>query len=305
MPVTNLGEATEKHVASEVSRLAREASIEINVADDKYLDESRDFLSPSTRIYVSHLPRQQWATTIRTCEAIRRAGFTPVPHIPVRLLESQSAFEELLAALRGSSRVTEALLISGDYAQPSGPYHAVSEALSTGLLERHGFTGVSIAGHPEGHPRVTLDCIREAERQKIHLATEHGLEVRFVTQFLFEPRPFFQWVHHHGETALAARFICGLAGPAKITTLMRYAMRCGVGPSIRALGSQHATIKNILGEHGPDAMLRRLAEGRATGAATPDGVHMFCFGGFLRTAQWLSRVSAHTTTVSEEAKDDA
>lgn len=305
MLVTKVGEVSERLVASEVARLAREASVEINVSDDKYLSESRSFLSPETRIYVSHLPRQKWMATIRACELVRLAGFNPVPHVPVRLLESQSAFTELLAALRGASGATEVLLISGDYAQPSGPYRAVSEVLSTGLLEKLGFRGVSIAGHPEGHPRVTLDCIREAERHKSHIAAEHGLEVRFVTQFLFEPEPFFQWVNHHRGAPTAARFVCGLAGPAKFTTLMRYAVRCGVGPSIRALGSHQATIKNILGEHGPDAMLRRLAEGRVTGATTLDGVHLFCFGGFLRTAQWLSRIAARPTAVSEEAKDDA
>src|SRR4029077_15817497 len=148
---------------------------------------------------------------------------------------------------------------------------------------------VSVARHPEGHPRVARDCIREAERLKVHLAAEHGLEVSFITQFPFESGPYFQWVNDHRETAFAARYVCGLAGPAKITTLMRYVLRCGVGPSIQALGSQHSALKNVLGDPGPDCMVLRLAERRATGACVLDGVHMFCFGGFLRTAQWLSR----------------
>jgi len=302
---TEIDGTIDDKVAHELARLAGEASIEINVADKKYLDESRCYLPPGTRIYVSHLPRQKWEATVRMCEAVRRAGFKPVPHVPVRLLESQAAFAELLAALRSASGAMEILLISGDYAQPRGPYHSVSEALSTGLLERYGFRGVSIAGHPEGHPRVALDCIREAERRKVHLAAEHGLEVRFITQFLFESGPYFQWVNDHRETALAARYVCGLAGPAKITTLMRYALRCGVGPSMRALGSHHSTLKNILGHHGPDGMLRRLAEEHATGACVLHGVHMFCFGGFLRTAQWLSRTSIPNVTLNDAAEDDA
>jgi len=288
-------------IAHELARLAANASIEINVADEKYLDESRCYLTPGTRIYVSHLPRQKWEATVRTCEAVRRAGFNPVPHVPIRLLESQAAFAELLAALRGASAATEILLISGDYAQPSGPYHAVSEALSIGLVERYGFRDVSIAGHPEGHPRVALECIREAERRKIHVAAEHGLKIRFITQFLFEMRPYVQWVNDHRETAPAARYVCGLAGPAKIATLMRYALRCGVGPSIRAIGSHPSALKNILGDHRPDGLLRRLAEEHATGACGVDGVHLFCFGGFLRTAQWLSGISTHNVTLNEDA----
>jgi methylenetetrahydrofolate reductase (NADPH) len=220
--------------------------------------------------------------------------------VPVRLLESQAAFAELLAALRSAAAATEVLLISGDYAQPSGPYHAASQAIASGLLERYGFTAVSIAGHPEGHPQVAVDCIREAERRKAELAAEHGLKARFVTQFLFEAGPYCEWANELRRTAPAARYVCGLAGPAKITTLMRYALRCGIGPSIRALGAHHSTLKNILGDHGPDGMLRSLAAARATGAcAALDGVHIFCFGGFLRAARWLSRVSAREVMLNE------
>jgi hypothetical protein len=67
MLTIEIGQASEQQIASEISRLAREASVEINVSDDKYLGESRNFLSPGTRIYVSHLPRQKWTATVRAC----------------------------------------------------------------------------------------------------------------------------------------------------------------------------------------------------------------------------------------------
>ena len=35
-------------------------------------------------------------------------------------------------------------------------------------LERHGIKTISMAGHPEGHPKVSLDEIRRAERRESH-----------------------------------------------------------------------------------------------------------------------------------------
>ena len=46
-----------------IVRLAREASIEINVQDVADLEPSRALLAPGTRVYVSHLPRQAWRAT--------------------------------------------------------------------------------------------------------------------------------------------------------------------------------------------------------------------------------------------------
>jgi hypothetical protein len=54
-------------IAQELARLTSAASVEINVADEKYLDESRGCLPSGTRLYVSHLPRQKWEATVGTC----------------------------------------------------------------------------------------------------------------------------------------------------------------------------------------------------------------------------------------------
>jgi methylenetetrahydrofolate reductase (NADPH) len=298
MPTTELANANElasdRQIVATIAQLAQQASVEITVPDAKHLSASREFLAPGTRVFVSHLPGQEWAATIKTCVAARQAGFVPIAHIPVRLLESLQALRILLRQLQGEAGTRDVLLISGDYSQAIGPFGAVVEVLATGLLEEQGLQAVSVAGHPEGHPRVDLERIRAAEREKIQVATQHGLKTTMVTQFLFEPAPFLQWIKQHRAEGLRTRFVCGLAGPAKISTLLRYAMRCGVGPSIRALGTHHGSLKNLLGDHGPDRMLRHLAKARVSGACEIDAVHLFCFGGFLRTAKWLSRVQTET-----------
>ena len=268
-------------------QLVRDASVELNVTDLKDLEASRALLGQGRRIYISHLPKQHWDETLLACRLVSAAGFAPIPHIPVRLIEDEATLDGLLERA-SSDGVEELLLIAGDYAQAAGPYSSVAEVLRTGKLRRYGFKRISIAGHPEGHPRVPLAEIRRAEIEKAHLAAP--LEVTFVTQFFFEATPFLGWASHlrrHGVSD--ARLFAGLAGPAGIATLLRFARRCGVGPSIRALAARPGALARLIVEHGPDDVMRDLAVARAGDASVISGLHFFCFGGYLRTCEWLSR----------------
>lgn len=270
-----------------MSALVRAASIEINVQDVKHLDASRSLLQPGTKMYVSHLPRQQWAETVAACSAVRAAGFEPVPHIPVRLLENEATLDRLLAHLTERAGAAEALLISGDYAQPSGPYSNVLDVLRTGKLQTHGLRRVSLAGHPEGHPSVPLDEIRRAEIAKAMYARDAGFETTFVTQFFFESAPFLEWSRELRSHGVQARLVAGIAGPANIATLFKLALRCGVGRSIRALGARPGVVGKLIGEHSPEQLIGDLASAMDASAARSSGLHVFCFGGFLKTCRWL------------------
>ena len=275
-----------------IVQLAREASIEINVQDVADLEPSRALLAAGTKVYVSHLPRQSWLATETACRAVRAAGLRPVPHLPVRLVASASELDGVLDRLVAGARVDEVLLVAGDYPVAAGPYSMVADVLVTGALEKHGFKTVSMAGHPEGHPKVSLDEVRRAEREKVTLATQAGLDVNLVTQFFFEHTPFLDWVGDLRAQGVRARFVGGVAGPARPATLLKFAMRCGVGPSIRALTARPSSFMHLLGDHGPEHVVRGLAEARSGGAAEFGGIHLFGFGGYLRTCEWLSRVAS-------------
>lgn len=278
--------------ARTVVQLARDASIEINVQDLKFLDASRALLPQGKRIYVSHLPRQRWDETVAACRQVADAGFDPIPHIPVRLVDSEATLDLIFAGAI-SAGVKEVLLVAGDYAQVAGPYSAVADVLRAGVVNRHGLTRVSLAGHPEGHPRVALEAIRQAEREKASLAEQWGLEATFVTQFFFEATPFLHWAADLRASGLRRpRLIAGLAGPAGIATLLKFARRCGVGPSIRALVARPNAIAKLLGEHGPEEVISDLAIAYEKDASLFDGLHFFCFGGYLRTCEWLSKAAA-------------
>jgi methylenetetrahydrofolate reductase (NADPH) len=223
---------------------------------------------------------------------VQAAGFDPVPHIPVRLLADAHTLEALLAGLVANAGVQEVLLISGDYPQALGPYSTVADVLRTGVLQAQGIRRVSIAGHPEGHPKVELGEIRRAEREKFALASQAGLAPRLVTQFFFDAAPFVAWTSELRAQGVSAPMVAGLAGPAKLATLVRFAMRCGVGPSIRALSARGASILKIMDSHGPDDVVLELAQAKLADQGVVAELHFFCFGGFLRTCEWLHAVAA-------------
>jgi methylenetetrahydrofolate reductase (NADPH) len=251
-------------------------------------------------VFVSFLPKQSWQDTQSTCRAVRAAGFEPVPHIPVRLVADEATLDRNVGEMVGEARVQEVLLIAGDYAQSMGPYATVSDVLRSGLLGRHGLRKVSLAGHPEGHPQVALEEIRRAEREKATLAADAGLDVALVTQVVFEHAPFLQWAAELRSNGVRSRIVAGLAGPASVTTLFKFAMRCGAGASVRALGARPTSMMKLIGDRGPEDIVRGLAEARAAGRADFSGMHLFCFGGFLRACEWLHKVAGGRFTLDDK-----
>ena len=276
---------------STIVRLSSSASLEINVQDLKEIEASRAFLAPGTKVFVTFLPKQTWADSEAACRALRQANFVPVPHIPVRLLSDARMLDRVVGGLVHNGRAEEVLLLSGDYPHAEGPYARVEDVLNTDMLAKFGLKRVSFAGHPEGHPRVPVEEIRRAERAKALGAATSGAEASLVTQFFFEADPFLEWARQLRAAGVQARLIAGLVGPTRLSTLFKFAVRCGAGASMRALGTRPTAFTKLLGDHGPQNVLRSLAEALNSKASAFDGIHMFCFGGYLRTCKWLHHVS--------------
>ncbi|HWJ18833.1 MAG TPA: hypothetical protein VNR65_08915, partial [Geobacterales bacterium] len=190
LAASSISVSTTKDPVAAIAQLAREASIEITVHDIMHLEESRSLLPAGKSLFVSHLPKQQWRETEAACRAVRAAGFRPVPHVPVRLLPDAATADLVLGGFVKAAQVDEVLLISGDYRQALGPYTEVLQLMQNGMLQRHGMRRVTVAGHPEGHPKVKLADIRRVEVDKARMAQQAGLELTFLTQFFFEQRPF-------------------------------------------------------------------------------------------------------------------
>ena len=66
-------------------------------------------------------------------------------------------------------------------------------------------------------------------------------------------------------------------------------MRCGSAPDAGADGAPGG-IHQVVGDHGPEACCVGSHRPEAT---TPEisRVHLFCFGGFLKTCRWLQAIA--------------
>jgi len=268
-----------------IQRLLAGASLELSTRDPSEIDACADLLEPGTAVYISMPPGQTYHGTVALAARLRHAGFRPVPHVAARRIASRDVLDEYLASAVAEGGVDAALVIAGDNERTSGPFDSSLALLETGLFQHHGIKRVGVAGYPEGHPRIAALALDTAFAAKKHLARRIGLDLHVVTQFCFEADPILAWVAKIRDHGLPVRV--GLAGPASLPRLLRYAALCGIGNSVRALKARPQAITRLLVEAGPEVALREIARQ----AATPiTGVHFFCFGGLVRTARWLRAI---------------
>jgi methylenetetrahydrofolate reductase (NADPH) len=282
-----------------IVELCRDASVEMSFHDTARLQEASTILPEGTRVFISHLPKQKWEQTIEAAIEVADRGLSPVPHIPARLVESARTLDGVLEQLARRAGVTQVLLIAGDRPDPVGPFTASAEVLRTGLFEQHGIKHVHIAGHPEEHPRVAAPILRAAEEEKVGYAAQAGFSTGFVTQFAFDSQPIIEWIRGLRARGIRNGVRVGLAGPARLSTLLQYAARCGVGPSMRAFSSRAASFGRLLSDRGgPESLVRELSKARGEGVEI-EGIHLFSFGGLVRTCRWIQAVGQGRFTLDD------
>jgi methylenetetrahydrofolate reductase (NADPH) len=273
-----------------IVRLARAASIETSTRNLAEIDGYADRLPRGTDVFAASLPGTPYHHLVSVAKRLRLAGFNPVPHIAARRLANTEAAREFLALLRDEAGVTRALLIAGDSRVAVGPFESSLALLETGLLETHGIRSIGIAGYPEGHPRIGAPALEAARDRKLDYARAHGIEMFVVSQFCFEAGAIVDWLERLRVRWPAVPVRVGVPGIASIRTLLNYARRCGIGNSVRALGSDPISLPRLLTQQGPEKLVRRIAA--ADAGATAAGLHCFPFGGFAPSARWLQAVAA-------------
>jgi methylenetetrahydrofolate reductase (NADPH) len=268
-----------------VSRLAS-ASVEIS-SHGHQVPELREHFAAGTEVTITFLPGDNFRTNIETAAALRRAGFDPVPHLAAREIPSREVLDDFVARLRGEADVRRLLLIAGDVAGAKGPFKSSRDVAVTGLLETHGIGRVSIAGHPEGHPFLDEGVALKSLEAWRDWGRETGTSVDIVTQFCFEAAPILNFLGELAACRVGLSVIIGLAGPATPATLMKFALRCGVGNSMRALRGQIGRYGRLLIDAGPDEVMHGLEAAPAASTASIAGFHLFPFGGLRKARNWL------------------
>jgi methylenetetrahydrofolate reductase (NADH) len=269
------------------AELVAACSIEISPRDDFAGERLRELLDPGMTVFVNHPGSVTHHDIVAACARLRHAGFNPVPHIAVRRLASFTQANDFLQRAAAEAEVKAAMIIGGDPDHPVGPFPDAYDLLASGLVEHHGLRSVAFAGYPEGHPRIASRALDEALRAKVTLARRQGLEVSLVTQFGFDAAPILRWIASLRTQDIVCPVLVGIAGPATVATLAKFAVRCGIGASLRALARGHTAFARILAEAGPDALIGALVA-EEDPRRPIDGLHVFTFGGLRRTAEWIT-----------------
>jgi methylenetetrahydrofolate reductase (NADPH) len=243
-------------------------------------------LKRGTRLYLSAVPNRPAEESLAAAKQVRAAGLEPVPHVAVRNFASEQALDEFLARLNGEAGVDNVLVIAGDRGE-YGPFRRALDAIDNGVLRRRGIRSIGIAGYPQGHPRIGDDELNRALREKIAAAEATGLAVEIVTQFCFDARAILDFVARVRGFGFDHRVRVGLVGPTSLTSLMRYASRCGVRASAQGLARRSGMMRQMFALTTPDDLIRTLAETASAGIVP----HFFSFGGVPATGRWTRAVA--------------
>src|SRR5438874_1607773 len=269
-----------------LAALLPSASVEISSRGHQ-VAQLRDHFAEGTDVTITFLPGDHYGHNIETAAALRRAGFNPVPHIAAREIASREALDDFLARSRGEAGVTRLLLVAGDVVAARGPFKSSHDVCASGLIEAHGFARLSVAGHPEGHPYLSPAATFKALDAWQDWARQTNIRIDILTQFCFESAPILKWLGELDARGIGLPVIVGVAGPASPATLMKFALRCGIGNSMRSLRGQIGRYGRLLTDAGPDEVMRGLQSAPTAATAAISGFHLFPFGGLSKAANWL------------------
>ena len=276
-------------------------SIETTVREGQRVERFADIVPAGTRLYIAHVPGTDFADTVTLAGRLRKEGMEPVPHVVGRRIESLAVLDDFLARLAGEAGVKQVLVVAGDVSTPVGELSSGLAILESGLVEKHGFRHVGVAGHPEGHRDVADDVLRDALRRKNEYARKTGAQVYVVTQFTFSADPVVGWEAANSADIGQLPVTVGLPGLASTKTLLKYAMDCGVGASLQAFSKRAASLTKLLTVSAPDDIVVGLARHKAKTPQTHiSGVHFFPFGGLKRTADWANKLVAGDFEMTED-----
>jgi methylenetetrahydrofolate reductase (NADPH) len=275
-----------------VRRLMSPFSVEITPREASTLPPMPEVLAPGTAVYLTFLPHRPWEETVAVARAVREAGMRPVPHLAARAVPDHAALRRMLTDLADAG-VEDLLLLAGSLATPVGEFSETAQILDAGLLEEAGIRRVGIVGHPEGHPDVGDEELLRALSVKCRIARARGLDLHLVTQFCFAPEPIVAWERRIRAAGVDVPVHVGLPGLTSPARLLRFGLRCGVGPSLKVLRQQAGGVLKLATSHvhHPDATLVGLA---AAAADEPRSllrsVHFFPFGALVPTATWAADI---------------
>ena len=215
-------------------------------------------------VYITLLRGDQYKDVANKAKELVALGKNPVPHFPARSIKNKNELKEYVTMCKDFG-VKQVLVIGGSE-QPIGDFHSSLQLFETGLFEG---LKIGIAGHPEGSPDISDKDLEKAMIDKKPYADY------IVTQWLMETSPIVDFISKHTLPVHV-----GIAGPAKITSLLKFASIVGAKNSLSFLKSNASKTIDLFKPRKPDDMIEKIR-------SVTQNFHIYTFGGLNETNKWL------------------
>ena len=266
-------------------------SIEVMPRTAEKVEDFRALLPRGTRVYIAHIEGTPIEDMVATAKRIAGEGFDVMPHFPARIIHDKATLADWIARYKGEAGVKQGLLLGGGVNTPAGDFDNSMQLIETGLFD--GFDRLHVAGHPEGNKDIDKNggdrIVLQALKWKNDFANRSNAKMAIATQFCFEAAPVIAWADRLAAEGITLPIHIGVAGPAKLQTLIKFAISCGVGASLRVLQKRAMDVTKLLLPYEPTEFVTELA---AHKAANPnfgiEQVHFFPLGGIKTNAAWVT-----------------
>ena len=271
-------------------------SIEVTPRALLKIDNLAEILPKGTRVYIAHIEGTPIDEMVKTAQKIHDAGFKSMPHFPARLIKNKSVLEDWVTRYKNEANVEEALLIAGGSNKPIGDFDSSIQLIETGIFDANCYKRLHVAGHPEGNKDIDTGGlnlnVNKALSWKNEFAKRTDAQMALTTQFCFESSVVVDWVNEIEAMGIDIPVHIGIAGPAKLQTLLKYAIECGVGASMKVLQKRARDITKLLLPYNPNQILEELSEIKSNNPNfNIEQVHFFPLGGVKRVTDWANEVS--------------
>ncbi|RWX75035.1 methylenetetrahydrofolate reductase [Neorhizobium lilium] len=268
-------------------------SIEVMPRTAAKIDDFKSLLPSGTRVYIAHIDGTPIEDMVETARRLHDDGFPVMPHFPSRIIPSAAILEDWIKRYRNEAGVDQALLLGGGVSTPAGDFHSSMQLIESGLFDRYGFKRLHVAGHPEGNKDIDLDggtrLVDEALMLKQLYAERTDAQLAITTQFAFDAKPVIAWAERIAAAGIKLPIHLGIAGPTKLQTLLKFAISCGVGPSISVLQRRAMDLSKLLLPYEPTDVLTEIADYKAAHPESLiDRIHVFPLGGIRASAEWMN-----------------
>ncbi len=274
---------------AEVEAFLKGYSIEVMPRTAEKVEDFRALLPKGTRVYIAHIEGTPIEEMVATAKRLNAEGFPVMPHFPARIIPDRATLADWIARYQGEADVKQALLLGGGVNTPAGEFDASMQLIETGLFD--GFKRLHVAGHPEGNKDIDKDggdaIVLQALKWKQAFSERSDADMAVTTQFCFEAEPVIAWADRLAAEGSKLPIHIGVAGPAKLQTLLKFAIACGVGPSLRVLQKRAMDVTKLLMPYEPNDFIGALAAHKAKNPGFGiESVHFFPLGGIKTNATW-------------------